>query len=77
VQIVEQYKKNSDLIWNFVLTRFLNKNCTDKKMQEALLFHFTWISLDDMGKILIKFFNILILLYSGMVNRAGIAGDMC
>ena len=46
-------------------------------MQEALLFHFTWISLDDMGKILIKFFNILILLYSGMVNRAGIAGDMC
>ena len=24
----------------------------------------------------IKFFNILILLYSGMVNRAGIAGDI-
>jgi hypothetical protein len=45
-------------------------------MQEALLFLFTWISLDGIGKKIIKFFNILILLYSGMVNRAGIAGDM-
>jgi hypothetical protein len=47
VQIVEQYKKNSDLIWNFVLTRFLIKNCTDKKKARSPAFS---LHLDIVGR---------------------------